>query len=306
MLSRRGFTRTELLVVMAVAGLLVGLVLFAASNYRVRAQRMGCQSNCRQLMNAMSLYTGDSQGLFPPNPDDGNFIPGYDWCSGRAGIGQAHEFDPDILKDQQLSLLWAYLNGNAASFHCPADRRTGNYQGRDPAYRGGRVAAARTYSMNQAVGTIDPGFEATGPGGKPGIIHRGVPSLSVNGPLLNNLGNHRRNSPWRTYGKADEIVAPKPALLWILIDEDAKGLTDAAFAFEMEGADTPWGGPMWIEAPGIYHNGGCGFAFADGHADVHKWLSPARKLPGRRTFISNPQDMKDWAWVQERTSARAQ
>jgi prepilin-type processing-associated H-X9-DG protein len=306
MLSRRAFTRTDLLVIIAVTAIMAGLVWIAVTSFKGSMRRAGCESNCRQLMCAVSLYTGDFQGFFPPNPDDGNPIPGYNWCSGRAGIGQEHEFNHDILRDPKRSLLMAYLNGKAALFHCPADRRTGKYQGRDPALLGRRIAAARTYSMNQAVGTIDPGFDATGQAGKPAIIHRGVPNLSVNGAYLNNLGNHRRNSPWCTYGKTSEINAPKPALLWVLIDVDSKGLADAAFAFEMEGADTPWGGPMWIEAPGTYHNGGCGFAYADGHSEVHRWLSSSRKIAGRRTFITKPQDMKDWAWVKQRTSARAQ
>jgi prepilin-type processing-associated H-X9-DG protein len=39
-------------------------------------------------------------------------------------------------------------------------------------------------------------------------------------------------------------------------------LNDAAFAFGMEI-------PIWIDAPGTYHDGGCGFAFADGHSESH-------------------------------------
>ena len=40
----------------------------------------------------------------------------------------------------------------------------GLYQGTDPALIGQIVPAARTFSMSQAVGTIDPGYDATGPG----------------------------------------------------------------------------------------------------------------------------------------------
>ena len=28
---------------------------------------------------------------------------------------------------------------------------------------------------------------------------------------------------------------------------------------------------MWQDGPSTLHNGGCGFTFADGHAEIHKW-----------------------------------
>lgn len=256
-------------------------------------------------MAAMILYTDDYHDFFPPNPDDGNTIPGYNWCSGQAGIGQVQEFDPDVLKDPKLSLLITYLGGNILVFHCPADRRSGIYRGTDPALAGQTISAVRTFSMNQAVGTIDPGFDKTGPGGQPGIIHSGAPDLAVNGSWLNNNDHHHRNSPWFTYGKMSHIQAPGPSMLWVLVDEDARGLNDAAFAFEMVGSDG--GGPAWIDSPGTYHNGGCGFAFADGHAETHQWKAPKTFGVGSRQIDpGNIADQQDWAWMQQRTSALAQ
>ena len=37
--------------------------------------------------------------------------------------------------------------------------------------------------------------------------------------------------------------------------------------------------PVWYDAPGTYHNGGCGFAFADGHSETHLWRSVTTKRP---------------------------
>ena len=222
------------------------------------------------------------QRLFPPNPDDANVQPGYNWCSGAAGIGQSAEFNPDILADPKLSLLIGYLSGNVAVFRCPSDLRQGLYQGSKPALIGQIVPAARTFSMSQAVGTIDPGFDQSPPN------HFGVPTLSVNGPWLNNQHTHRRNTPWATYGRTADIRAPGPSMLWVLVDENAEGLNDAAFAFGMQQQ-------VWLDGPGSYHNGACGFAFADGHSEIHKWMQ-------------NPQpqsaaNVQDWGWMQQRTSA---
>jgi prepilin-type processing-associated H-X9-DG protein len=85
-------------------------------------------------------------------------------------------------------------------------------------------------------------------------------------------------------------------MLWVLVDEDVKGLNDAAFAFGMEI-------PQWFDAPGTYHNGGCGFAFADGHSETHRWMSRSEK-PNNGVVITDPLDRQDWEWMQQRTSAR--
>ncbi len=243
----------------------------------------------------MILYTGDNHEFFPPDPDGGTTDPGYNWCAGEAGIGGADEFNPDLLKDPAHSLLINYLGGNISPFKCTADTRTGLYQGTDSALLGQNVPAARTFSMNNAVGTIDPGFDATGPGS--GSVHYGVPNLSVNAPWLNNQFSNRRNSPWRTFGKATDTGAPGPAMLWVLVDEDAKSVDDAALCIGMEQ-------PVWINAPGTAHNGSCGFAFADGHSESHRWLSRASKQ-GQGLVITDPLDHKDWLWMRERTSADA-
>ncbi len=294
MKSTRAFTLIELLVVIAIIGILSALLLPVLSRAKQSAQGTMCLNNGKQMMTAMHLYTGDNNDLFPPNPDDGNILPGYNWCSGNAGINGPQEFDPDVLKDPNRSLLITYLGGNVAVFKCPADKRMGLYQGTDPALIGQIVPAARTFSMSQAVGTIDPGFDATGPGSSG--THSGTPNLSVNGPWLNNLYTHRRNSPWSTYGKLADIRNPSPSSVWVLLDEDVNGLNDAAFAFGMES-------PAWFDAPGTYHNGGCGFAFADGHSETHRWVSRAEKASGG-VAITDPADKQDWEWMQQRTSAR--
>ena len=282
------FTLVEVLVVVAVITILAALLLPVISRSRQKTQGAYCLNNGRQLMTALTLYGGDYHDLFPPNPDDANTIPGHNWCSGDAGVGRPQEFNPDLLRDPNRCLVAPYLSGNVSVFHCPADKRTGLYQGADPYWLGKTVPAARTFSMSQAVGTICPGFDRDG-------SHEGAPTLSVNGPWLNNHHNHRRDSPWLTYGKFSNIRAPGPAMLWILVDEDVNNLNDAAFAFGMEH-------PQWFDVPGTYHNGGCGFAFADGHSESHHWQSPSPKK-GHQAPVSSPQDLKDWTWMRERTSA---
>ena len=62
---RAAFTLTELLVVIAVIGILAALLFPALSKSKQKAQQVYCLSNGRHMMTAMTLYTSDFKDMFP-------------------------------------------------------------------------------------------------------------------------------------------------------------------------------------------------------------------------------------------------
>jgi len=64
----------------------------------------------------------------------------------------------------------------------------------------------------------------------------------------------------------------------------------------------------WQDGPSTLHDGGCGFAFADGHYELKKWTD-SRTLALRPTYtqgfpygIVQPNNA-DIRWVKDRTTA---
>ncbi|AHF90723.1 prepilin-type N-terminal cleavage/methylation domain-containing protein [Opitutaceae bacterium TAV1] len=73
----RAFTLIELLTVIAIIGILAGIILVAVSGARQTAREAVCRSNLRQLGTAFHLYASDNRGLLPKEHSAANESPAW-------------------------------------------------------------------------------------------------------------------------------------------------------------------------------------------------------------------------------------
>jgi len=82
--------------------------------------------------------------------------------------------------------------------------------------------------------------------------------------------------PYRTYAKESDIASSSRT--FVFVEEHPDSINDAAFAVQMIEPDGS-GGRNIIDMPASHHNGAAGFSFADGHAEIHKWVGSVIKPP---------------------------
>ena len=128
---------------------------------------------------------------------------------------------------------------------------------------------------------------------------RRVRSVSMNCYINGFPGDATPVSGWSIYRKQSDMTNPKPSDLWVFVDEHPDSINDGWLIIS-------WlMGSVWSDLPASYHNGACGFSFADGHAEIHKWREGATCLPVQKVTYdgSVPAGLVDFPWARQHTSA---
>ena len=271
-----GFTLIELLVVIAIIAILAALLLPALAKAKSKAQGISCMNNTKQLALADHMYLNDNQDTFPyafhggynPQSDNYKYQP---WVTGWLDWSLSTDNTNTIfLLDPKYAILASYFAQAKNIYKCPADIFASG-----PQRAAGWASRCRSVSGNIYVGK---GNAWTTLGGGPG----GPNNLStVNG--------------YKGAAKSPDLSIPGPARSWLFMDEHPDSINDA-------GAFAPNSPNNIPDAPATYHNGACGFSFADGHSEIHKWVGGTMRgelasvtFNARNNFACNVGD-KDLYW----------
>lgn len=185
-------------------------------------------------------------------------LPATGWVGGGVRDQASFEFtDYESMKNQPLS---PYVGKSVKVWQCPGDTRKSTA----PATLG--QPSARSYSMNNHIGNY--------------FISK-FPSYE-----------------FFEYQKMSDFTRPGPVNTFVLVDE-AASIDDGWFMASMGGFDPR--NPVAQEAsgfgnqPGAWHNAACGFSFADGHSEIHKW---------KQFRIGGSPSAADVDWLQSKTTAK--
>jgi len=267
-----GFTLIELLVVIAIIAILAGMLLPALSRAKAKAQGIMCMNSTKQLMIAWHMYNGDNSDKFPAAYHGGNA-------------------QNPVPNDPQAPWVVGWLDWDVR-----ADNTNILYL-IDPRYS--KLATYFSNARNVFKCPADKYLSA------PQRARKWIERVrSISGNIVVGEGNADSgplDSIYAHVRKTSDLTLPPPTETWVYLDEHPDSINDAGFF-------APYA-TEWVDLPASYHNGACGIAFADGHAEIHKWVTATtRQKVTLRDFgrIAARAGDPDVRWIRARTPRKSE
>jgi prepilin-type processing-associated H-X9-DG protein len=239
--------------------------------------------NHRQLTLAWKMYTDDNNDklLYASRGSVRSLNDSNAWVLGDLDFktNNPSNWDPDV--DIKKSPIWPYCGQATAIWKCPAD-------GSAILVDGEKKSRVRSMSMNLWVGGF-AGYDGGLSGGR------------------NSPGTYG-GDPWKVHLRMSDFTSPGPSGIFLLMDVREDSIDWGNFATDMRGWPDNPGQTGFYDLPASYHNRAGGLSFADGHAEIKRWVDP-RTMP---VLVINdlvedqyPSDNnRDVMWLQERATRR--